>query len=106
VGLATDKVSFNPLRFVRTELDVRGSIIYDHPTDFAATIDLVRTGRLHPGEHAAAPRALEDLVEIFEAMEAGTIGAKPIVVPSLLSGAGTSYDIRTGAATNEHESET
>jgi hypothetical protein len=27
---------------VRAELDVRGSINYDHPADFAATIGLVR----------------------------------------------------------------
>jgi threonine dehydrogenase-like Zn-dependent dehydrogenase len=83
VGRATDDVSFNPLCFVRTELDVRGSIIYDHPTDFAATIDLVRAGKLHPGANAAPPRPLDDLVEIFEAMEAGTLGAKPLVIPAL-----------------------
>jgi 2-desacetyl-2-hydroxyethyl bacteriochlorophyllide A dehydrogenase len=83
VGLATDEVHFNPLRFVRTELDVRGSIIYDHPVDFAATIDLVVAGKLRPGANAAPPRPLEDLVEIFEAMEVGTLGAKPLVAPSM-----------------------
>jgi threonine dehydrogenase-like Zn-dependent dehydrogenase len=83
VGLATENVTLNPLRFVRAELDVKGSMIYDHPRDFATTIDLVVSGKLKPGKNTAPARPLADLVEIFEAMESGTLRAKPIVVPRL-----------------------
>jgi threonine dehydrogenase-like Zn-dependent dehydrogenase len=83
VGLSTENVALNPLRFVRAELDVKGSLIYDHPRDFATTIDMVVAGKLAPGKNTAPARPLSDLVEIFEAMEAGTLRAKPIVVPWL-----------------------
>jgi 2-desacetyl-2-hydroxyethyl bacteriochlorophyllide A dehydrogenase len=48
VGLSSAQASFVPLRFVREGLRVSGSIIYDHPRDFARTIALVRAGALSP----------------------------------------------------------
>jgi threonine dehydrogenase-like Zn-dependent dehydrogenase len=83
VGLATGDVTLNPLRFVRAELDVRGALIYDHPADFASTIDLVVAGRLSPGRNTATPAPLRELPAIFAAMETGTFRAKPLISPQI-----------------------
>jgi len=48
LGLSSCEASFTPLKFVREELRVSGSIIYDHPTDFARTIALVERKVLSP----------------------------------------------------------
>jgi threonine dehydrogenase-like Zn-dependent dehydrogenase len=43
-------MSRSTARFVRAELDVKGSMIYDHPRDFATTIDLIVSGKLKLGK--------------------------------------------------------
>jgi len=48
LGLSSCEASFTPLKFVREELRVSGSIIYDHPKDFARTIALVEKKVLSP----------------------------------------------------------
>lgn len=48
LGLSSSQASFVPLKFVREGLRVSGSIIYDHPTDFAKTIALVENEVLSP----------------------------------------------------------
>ena len=48
LGLSSSKASFTPLKFVREEIRVSGSIIYDHPTDFARAIALVEKRILSP----------------------------------------------------------
>jgi len=48
LGLAAAPANFVPLRLVREGIGVRGSMIYDHPEDFARTLALVKQGRLHP----------------------------------------------------------
>lgn len=48
VGLSSSQASFVPLKFVREGLRVSGSIIYDHPADFARTIALVGNKVLSP----------------------------------------------------------
>ena len=48
LGLSSSTASFTPLKFVREEIRVSGSIIYDHPNDFARTIALVDKGILSP----------------------------------------------------------
>ncbi len=50
MGLATRPASFVPLRLVRGEIRVSGSIIYNHPSDFARAIALVARGVLHPSQ--------------------------------------------------------
>jgi L-iditol 2-dehydrogenase len=79
VGLATKDVSFNPLRFVRQEIEIRSSLIYEHPVDFARTIDLVAAGKLAPGATTGQPQPLESLPVLLEAMEAGRLDAKPLI---------------------------
>ena len=83
VGLATEDVALNPLRFVRAELEVRGALIYDHPGDFAATIALVAAGRLAPGRNTLPPRPLEELGATFAALERNKLAAKPLIAPAL-----------------------
>jgi L-iditol 2-dehydrogenase len=48
LGLSSTKASFTPLKFVREELRVCGSLIYDHPNDFARTLALVENKVLSP----------------------------------------------------------
>ena len=48
LGLSSSSASFSPLRFVREEIRMSGSIIYDHPSDFARTIALVEKRILSP----------------------------------------------------------
>src|SRR5579864_4734311 len=81
VGLATEDVTFNPLRFVRQELEIRGTLIYEHPTDYPVTIDLIASGKLAPGATASEPQPLESAASLLEAMASGTLNAKPIVSP-------------------------
>lgn len=50
LGLATAPASFIPLGLVRKGIRVLGSIIYDHPFDFARAIALVAAGGLHPSQ--------------------------------------------------------
>jgi hypothetical protein len=45
VGLSTENVTLDLLRFVRAELDVKGSMIYDHPLDTCATRNKHRAKR-------------------------------------------------------------
>lgn len=79
VGMGTEDVTLNPLRFVRNELELRGALIYEHPHDFARTIDLIASGRLAPGSTASPPQPLENLPALLEAMAAGKLGAKPLI---------------------------
>jgi threonine dehydrogenase-like Zn-dependent dehydrogenase len=48
VGLSSVPASFVPLRLVREGIRVQGSMIYDHPSDFARAIALVASGVLQP----------------------------------------------------------
>jgi threonine dehydrogenase-like Zn-dependent dehydrogenase len=60
-------------------MEVRGSLIYEHPVDFARTIDLVASGKLTPGATAGQPQPLESVPALLEAMEAGKLDAKPLI---------------------------
>jgi L-iditol 2-dehydrogenase len=81
VGLTSESVTLNPLRCVRQELDIRGALIYDHPSDFATTIALVVSNKLAPGRTAGQLQPLENVPTLFEAMINGSLSAKPLVSP-------------------------
>ena len=81
VGLTMENVTFNPLPFVRQEQEIRGTLIYKHPTDYPATIKLIASGKLSPGATASEPQPLESAASLLEAMAAGKLNAKPIVSP-------------------------
>ncbi len=71
----------NPMRFVRQELEIRGTLIYEHPTDYPVTIGLIASGKLAPGATATEPEPLKSAASLLEAMAAGKLNAKPIVSP-------------------------
>ena len=50
IGLAASAASFVPLRVVREGIRITGSLIYDHPADFARAIALVASGALRPSK--------------------------------------------------------
>jgi 2-desacetyl-2-hydroxyethyl bacteriochlorophyllide A dehydrogenase len=79
VGLASEDIVLNPLYFVRNELQIRGALIYEHPMDFARTIDLITSGKLAPGNTAGPSQPLESLPTLLEAMAAGELEAKPLI---------------------------
>jgi len=81
VGLTMEDVKFNPMRFVRQELEIRGTLIYEHPTDYPVTIGLIASGKLAPGATATEPEPLKSAASLLEAMAAGKLNAKPIVSP-------------------------
>jgi L-iditol 2-dehydrogenase len=49
LGLSASQVRFVPMRLVREGINVYTSMIYDHPDDFARTIEMVAAGKLQPG---------------------------------------------------------
>ncbi len=48
LGLSSSPASFVPMQLVREGINIRTSMIYDHPADFAHAIDRVSKGILHP----------------------------------------------------------
>lgn len=49
LGLSEKPARFQPLKIARENITIRGSIIYDHPTDFQEVITLIEKDILHPG---------------------------------------------------------
>lgn len=49
LGLSEKPARFQPLKIARENISIRGSIIYDHPTDFQEVILLIEKDILHPG---------------------------------------------------------
>jgi threonine dehydrogenase-like Zn-dependent dehydrogenase len=72
LGLSTSQVSFTPLKFVREGIRLSGSIIYDHPNDFARTIALVEKKVLSPGKIVSRTFPFN---EISDAMQLASTGA-------------------------------
>jgi threonine dehydrogenase-like Zn-dependent dehydrogenase len=79
VGLATEDIALNPLHFVRQELDIRGAVIYDHPTDFITTIALFASGKFTSALKTGQPQPLENVPTLLQAMSLGTLDAKPLI---------------------------
>jgi len=76
MGLSTSMASFQPLRFVREGLHVSGSLIYDHPSDFAKAIFLVEKKKLSPKlivSQAIPFSKIQDALEIASTGEKGKI---------------------------------
>jgi threonine dehydrogenase-like Zn-dependent dehydrogenase len=48
LGLSSELAGFVPLRIVREGIRIEPSLIYDHPSDFARTIELVAKKKLQP----------------------------------------------------------
>lgn len=77
VGLANELAQFVPLKIAREGISILPSIIYDHPSDFAETIDLIARGEIHPGKIISGRFPLN---KIGEAMEMAVSGRATKVV--------------------------
>ena len=86
IGLGAKPVPLIPLRFVRRGLSLLGSLIYDHPTDFARAIDLVSTGRVHPSALVTHVHDLERASTAVELVVAGQGGKVLLDVAGVLGG--------------------
>ncbi len=79
LGLPSTPASFLPMRLVREGIDIRTSMIYDHPGDFARVIDQVAEGVLHPScvvTHTYPLEALDQALHYAGTGEAGKIHIK------------------------------
>ncbi len=76
LGLASTPASFVPMRLVREGINLRTSMIYDHPSDFTFVIDLVAKGVLHPASVVTHTYRFDEIGKALEL--AGTGGAGKI----------------------------
>jgi threonine dehydrogenase-like Zn-dependent dehydrogenase len=76
LGLSPSPASFVPMRIVREGINIRTSMIYDHPGDFAHAIDLVAGGKLHPARivtHTYSFEAIDQALHLAGTGKAGKI---------------------------------
>lgn len=81
LGLSSAPASFVPMRLVREGINIHTSMIYDHPADFAHTIELVAGGVLHPARvvtHTYPLESLDEALKLAGTGEAGKIHIKMI----------------------------
>lgn len=74
LGLSTVQASFVPLKLVREEIRVSGSIIYDHPADFARTIRLVEQKVLSPGKIVTDTFPFAQIEQALQLAVTGEVG--------------------------------
>jgi threonine dehydrogenase-like Zn-dependent dehydrogenase len=74
LGLANTPASFVPLRLAREEIRVSGSIIYDHPHDFARALALVAAGTLHPAQIVADTLSFDAMDRALQLASTGQLG--------------------------------
>ncbi len=74
LGLSSSQANFQPLRFVREGLRVSGSIIYDHPHDFARAIGLVEQKVLSPSSIVSHRFPFSDIRRALEVASTGEAG--------------------------------
>lgn len=74
LGLSTAQASFVPLKLVREEIRVSGSIIYDHPADFARTIALVENKLLSPGTIVTNTFRFDQISQALQLASTGEVG--------------------------------
>lgn len=74
LGLSSQPASFVPVRLVREGINIRTSMIYDHPADFARAIDRVAGGALRPSQVITHTYPFESLGEALELASTGRAG--------------------------------
>ncbi len=72
VGLSEQAATFTPLRIAREGITLLPSLIYQHPTDFRRTIDLIRQQTIRPSTIISGYYPLDQLQEAFDTAAAGT----------------------------------
>ena len=63
LGLDDRPLGLSARTLVRRQLELRGSLTYDHPGDFEHTIELVSSAKLDPGRIVAHEFELDDVQE-------------------------------------------
>ena len=66
IGLDDRPLGLTAQMLVRRQAVIRGSLTYDHPTDFAATTRFIADGRIRPGRIVSDHYALDEVQEAFE----------------------------------------
>jgi alcohol dehydrogenase/L-iditol 2-dehydrogenase len=66
LGLDDQPLGLSARTLVRRQLDLRGSLTYDHPLDFEHTIDLVGSAKLDPARVVGQAFALADVQHAFD----------------------------------------
>ncbi len=74
LGLSNSRASFTPLKLVREEIRVSGSIIYNHPADFARTIALVEKKVLSPGKIVTNNFRFDQISHALNLASTGEVG--------------------------------
>ena len=74
LGLANSQASFVPLKLVREEISVSGSIIYNHPADFARAIALVENKILSPRKIVTNTFPFNQIAEALRLASTGNVG--------------------------------
>jgi threonine dehydrogenase-like Zn-dependent dehydrogenase len=81
VGLANEACSFVPLRIAREEIAILPSIIYKHPTDFQATIELIQKRVVDPSIIISHRYNLENFEEAITLASSGKATKVIIDIP-------------------------
>ncbi|HWB37229.1 MAG TPA: alcohol dehydrogenase catalytic domain-containing protein [Rugosimonospora sp.] len=68
VGFIRDEVKLTPVDLVRRQITIRGHLTYDHPKDFAATLEAVRSGKLVAQQAVRAEYPAADAKAAFAAV--------------------------------------
>lgn len=66
LGLDNRPLQLDAQTLVRGQVTLQGSLTYDHPGDFEATLALISSGRLRPGRVVTDEYPLEDAQAAFE----------------------------------------
>lgn len=66
LGLDDRPLGLTSRALVRRQLELRGSLTYDHPSDFEHTIDLVTKAHLDPGRIVAHEFSIDDTQAAFD----------------------------------------
>jgi L-iditol 2-dehydrogenase len=74
LGLSSSQASFLPMRLVREGVNIRTSMIYDHPADFKRAIDLVAQRQLSPACSVTHTFSFESIGEALQLACTGNAG--------------------------------
>ncbi|UWX53906.1 alcohol dehydrogenase catalytic domain-containing protein [Maribacter litopenaei] len=72
LGLAGEKASFQPLQLVREGIRIVPSLIYDHPSDFKKTLELIASKTIRPGQIISKYMPFSELQSALELASKGT----------------------------------
>lgn len=80
LGLSEKLANYQPLKITREGIQIKGSIIYDHPFDFLRVIELLKSHVINPSLIISQRMPLSSLQEALELASSGHAG-KIIIEP-------------------------